>query len=157
VSETWTTVDAVAPAIVGAAFAVVFTYLFRWFTAKRVRWVAFDRFPSGADGAMASSLVNVGDADAFEVRVTGLNCTVSLIDADPRDRVARAGDLGAMKPLIGRVASGTIVGVVAWPEDAHPPKVNVTWTYGGVRWRWLARRSQIVTIAGDSGTESGRP
>jgi hypothetical protein len=101
-----------------------------------------------------SSLANVGSADAFEVRVEGMECRASMIDEDPRVRERRGDVIGPIKPVVPRIASGAIVGVIATGVGVDALRVKVTWVSGDIRWRRFAKRKQIVNIGGDSGTEA---
>lgn len=148
----WELRSAAIGGVAGASLAFLLDRLSKWFTAHRVRWVTFDRFP--ADGGWVASLANVGDADAFEVRVDGVDCQANLISEDPRKRESRGHEVGPISPIVARVASGDILGVLAYGHGPDALHVKVTWRNGATRWRWLANKKQTVSISGDSGTEA---
>ena len=150
----WELRSAAIGGVVGAFLAFLLDRLSNWLTTRRVRWVTFDRFP--AEGGYVSSLTNVGDADAFEVRVEGVDCQARLINVNPRESESRGDGVGPTSPIVARAASGAILGVQAHGDGADALHVRVTWRNGATRWKWLAYKKQIVSISGDSGTESPR-
>lgn len=150
----WDLRSAAIGGLVGALVAFSLDRLSRWLTARQVRWVAFDRFP--AQTGHVSSLANVGDADAFEVRVEGIDCHAGLIAEAPRVREGRGDGTGPTTPVVARIASGAIVGVLATGGDPDVRRVRVTWVNGAIRWHRFAKKAQTVIIGGDSGTESPR-